>query len=230
MYSIKHMEYILYKTLKFAYPSNKTFNRILTHLTKTCIDENNNNFLIAAATHIGEIYLFDSKHNVYSDSFQVCSRGANVACFINKYNIIIGGGDGSIKQFRFINKVWQLINSIKLDSSINTLQLINENLLYATTIQSNVYKIQLNKETLIYKSLFQSPFCPVYKVVFGKYNHIFATLTSMNGILTIWDLSNYSTLGQIKNNNQTKGTALSYVCFYIICIHSFFRYLLKYIK
>eukprot|EP01084_Bolivina_argentea_P002173 4005_1 len=224
IYSVKHMEYILYKTLKFAYPSNRSFNRILTHLTKICIDIGNNinnNFLIAATTNIGEIYLFDSKHNVYSDSFQVCSCGANVSCFINKYNILIGGGDGSLKQFYFDynkTKTWILIKDIKLDSSINTLQLINENdnilYVYVTTIQSNVYKIDISisniKQTLIYKSLFKSPFCPIYKVIFGKYNHIFATLTSINGILTIWDLSNYSTLGEIKNNNQNNGTALTF--------------------
>ena len=66
----------------------------------------------------------------------------------------------------------------------------------------------MDVETVPFKLLFQSSFCPIFKIVFGaKYNHIFATLTSVNGILTVWDLSNYLSIGTIKH--KANGTALS---------------------
>eukprot|EP01084_Bolivina_argentea_P146988 257240_1 len=217
MYSVKHMEYILSSASKFAYPANRTFNRTLTHLTKTQIaDSPNNNFMIAATTHIGEIFLFNSKNNVYTDSFQVCTRGANVSCFLNANNIIVGGGDGTVKQFAFDSstKQWVLMKGTKLDSAVNSLQLSSDQttMLFVTTTQSNVYKIDLAtpSQSFVPQLLVQAPFCTISKIVFGtKYNHIFATLTSESGILTIWDLSNYLSLGQIKTADGSKGTALN---------------------
>merc|ERR1712130_1015636 len=102
---------------------------------------------------------------------------------------------------------WSLSKGIKLDSAVNSLQLTKDRkCIFATTTQSNVYQIDTS---LSFKLLLQSPFCPISNIVFGKqYNHIFATLTSLNGILTVWDLSTYLSLGAIKNN--ANGTALTF--------------------
>lgn len=218
-YSVKYMEYVLSSKNKFSFPPNRTANRLLTNLSSIKIDDSsnsNNNFLIAATTNIGEVYLFSStsksNNNVFLNSFQACSRGANIVLFINKNNMIIGGGDGTIKYFQENIKMdsWQMINKIQLKSSINTLQKISSNIIYATSIESNVYEIDINNNGK-YNLLFQSPFNPIHKIVFGEFNHIFATLTSLNGILTIWDLSNYLSLGEIiYENGGSNGTALMF--------------------
>lgn len=72
-YSVKHMEYILSSDVKYAYPPNRTFNRTLTHVCCSPQHAPNETLLVAATTHIGEVYMFSPKHGVYQDSFQVCS-------------------------------------------------------------------------------------------------------------------------------------------------------------
>jgi len=209
-YSVKHMEYIIAKQEKFLSPANRPFNRILSHLDSVQIDDST--FLVAATTNVGEIYLFTSSkdNHVYTHSFQACSQGANVAVFIDANHIVIGGGDGSLKQFAFrpSKQQWDLVAGIQLDSSVNTLQFVqHENLLYATTIHSNAYKVDM--KTFSFALLFQSPFDSICQIQFGTFPHIFATLTSSNAILTIWDLSSYLRFAEITYPNGN-GTTLHY--------------------
>jgi len=212
-YSVKHMEYILSSDVKYAYPPNRTFNRTLTHLACSPLSAPNQSDLVAATTHVGEVYLFSPKHGVYTNAFQACSKGANVACFLDADNIFVGGGDGALKHFYLSNTTeWVLARSLKLPSAVNTLVLSQDRkVMYATTSESNLYRI--DPSTLAATLLLESPFNPISNIAFAsKYNHIFATLTSTDGMLKVWDLSNYHSVAEVRKHDNTvsKGTALSY--------------------
>jgi len=230
-YSVKHMEYILTNELRYHFPPNRSFNRTLTHLAAAP-----NSPIIAATTHIGEIYLFSAQHGVYTDSFQVCSKGANVSCFIDAGNLVIGGGDGTVKHFRFTPQLgeWAHAKTLNLGdkAAVNSLCMSADlKFILATTTESKVFRIETH--TLAASLLFESSFSPIHDIAFGpKYNHIFATLTT-DGILKMWDLSNYRSIGEIRKNDGgiSKGTALAFggadgeiLCGFddgsIICYHS----------
>jgi len=211
-YSVKHMEYGISGDVKYAYPPNRTLNRILTHLTCSPLSSPNDTHLVAATTHIGEIYLFSPKHGVYHESFQACSKGAHVACFLDSRNMFVGGGDGTVKHFCFSNSnEWALVRSLKLPSAVNTLALTaDQKVLYVTTTESNLYRIETS--TFGASLLLESPFDPICCIAFGqKYSHIFATLTTTTGILKVWDLSNYLGVSEIRTTTvKTRGTALTF--------------------
>jgi len=210
-YSVKRMEYALSSDVKYAYPPNRTFNRTLTHLAST--EPADAEPLVAATTHCGEVFLFSPRHGVYSDAFQVCSKGANVACFVASGRIVVGGGDGSLKLFYRSNLTeWVMARALKLPSAVNSLALsADKKVVYATTTEANLYRI--DTATFGAALVLESPFDAISAIEFGpKHQHIFATLTAANGVLRAWDLSNYHSVGEVRTNDGgvTKGTALTF--------------------
>ena len=117
-----------------------------------------------------------------------------------------------MKHFRISSSnEWILAKSIKLPSSVNTLILSRDmKTLYATTTESNLYKI--DPSTFGATLLLESPFDPISRIDFSaKYAHIFATMTSDNGMLKVWDLSNYLSVGGVRKvDKDSKGTALTF--------------------
>jgi len=220
-YSVKRMEYVLSGEVRFHFPPNRSFNRRLTHIAHCAA-----NGLIAATTHIGEVYVFSAKHRAFAHSFQVCSKGANVACFVDAANLIIGGGDGTVTHFRLSknNNEWAHAKTLSLGekASVNSLALrmsadadADAKFILATTTESKLFRIDFDfdsdAQSLAASLLFESAFSAIAQIAFGpKYNHIFATLTT-DAILKLWDLSDYRSVGEVREFKVRKrGTALAF--------------------
>jgi len=206
-YSVKRMEYVLSGEVRFHFPPNRSFNRRLTHIAHCAA-----NGLIAATTHIGEVYVFSAKHRAFAHSFQVCSKGANVACFVDAANLIIGGGDGTVTHFRLSqnNNEWAHAKTLSLGekASVNSLRMsADAKFVLATTTESKLFRIDFGDFAA--SLLFESAFSAIAQIAFGpKYNHIFATLTT-DAILKLWDLSDYRSVGEVREVRK-RGTALAF--------------------
>lgn len=199
----------------FQYMLSSGINRSIL-----CITLSKCNQFIYCGTSSGEALIFRRDTLVFRLNLPLCSGGLKgILSLNNGEEMICSGGDGNLVRLRGYDMKWEKIEESKVDSSIESLLLINNQTeLFASTVSGNSFLISsrnLNQIKLLTASHTNNITClsfPKYLSINNTNNenpnlNIFTTGSS-NSELRVWDLNNYSCLSVIKNTKFGSVTSL----------------------
>jgi len=147
---------------------------------------------LIAGTSVGELVVFNCESLVYRAALPISTNGVLSLCSCGEY-IFVGSGDGKLKKLQGNDQYWSVVGEVQLHGRVTSIVPVESSgELVVGTDTAKMYSIGC--DDLSMRVMQQSNVAPINGVAFGLRSDHFATV-SQDGILRVFDLSDYTVLG-----------------------------------
>ena len=151
---------------------------------------------MVCGTTSGDVVVFSCASATYRTALTLCANGVVGLCVVHKYDcVIIGGGDGVIQKIAGKGDQWSVLQKTRVQGHVCTMSCsADEEEVYIMTDAGHIYRMLCRDMTLCLAS--EAPLSGLTDVSIPSDRTDWFASASKDGVVRVWDLSEYSIVCQ----------------------------------